>query len=188
MRVDSRQDGAYRHPLTCGQSSSGDESMRTNINPTQALILGSLHDGDMSGAQIIEVSTQMQDWWHSTRSQVYREIPGLEAKGLIKIIRDRDKVPFQYKELYRITAAGKKKYAEWKEIATPPDYLRNPWMLRYVLSHYDNSDTTEVCQRAATYYQHARQELEPNMESQIGSEALIDYYTLMENWFTRQVR
>lgn len=157
--------------------------MRTNINPTQALILGSLHDGDMSGAQIIAVANEISGWWNSTRSQVYREMPGLEDKGLIKIIRDRDKVPVQYKEMYHITAAGKKKYAEWKEISTPADHLRNPWMLRYVLSLYDGSDTDEVCEMAATYYQNARMTLENEAHLQVGAEALIDYYTVMEEWF-----
>lgn len=141
----------------------------------------------MSGAQIIAIANEISGWWNSTRSQVYREMPGLESKGLIKIIRDRDKVPVQYKEMYRITAAGKKKYAEWKEISTPADHLRNPWMLRYVLSLYDGSDTDQVCEMAADYYRQARLILETETYLQIGEDALINYYALMEKWFINKL-
>lgn len=158
--------------------------MRNGINPTQALILGCLHRGDMSGAQIIAKGQQIEGWWNSTRSQVYRETPGMEAKGLIKVIRD--KVPTQYKELYRITAAGKKAYKEWKAINTPPDHLRNPWMLRYILSMEDGSDPIEVCKSAADYYRTARLKLEIDNDNQIGADALAEYYSLMEHWFIRQ--
>lgn len=158
--------------------------MRNGINPTQALILGSLHSGDMSGAQIIAIATQISGFWNSTRSQVYRETPGLEAKGYIKVIHD--KVPTQYKELYHLTAAGKKAYKQWKEINTPPDLLRNPWMLRYVLSTQDGSDPIEVCKAAADYYRHARLRLEIDGDDQIGADALSGYYQLMEDWFLNQ--
>lgn len=184
MGVDSLLAGTYASPLTCGQSDVEEEKVRNGINPTQALILGSLHGGDMSGAQIIAVGAQISGFWNSTRSQVYRETPGLEERGYIKVIRD--KVPTQYKELYHITAAGKKAYKQWKEINTPPDHLRNPWMLRYVLSTQDGSDLIEVCKAAADYYRHARLRLEIDGGDQLGADALAGYYRLMEDWFLRQ--
>lgn len=186
MDVDSELGSTYAPPLTCEQKDAGEEKVRNGISPTQALILGSLHSGDMSGAQIIAVGAQISGFWNSTRSQVYREMPGLEAKGYIKIIRD--KIPAAYKEMYRITAAGKKVYKKWKEINTPPDHLRNPWMLRYVLAHKDGSDPIEVCKLAADYYRHARLKLELEGGGQVGVEALTGYYQLMEDWFLTQAR
>lgn len=186
MDVDSELDRTYASPLTCEQKDAGEENMRNGINPTQALILGSLHSGDMSGAQIIAIGAQISGFWNSTRSQVYREMPGLEAKGYIKIIRD--KIPTQYKEMYHLTAAGKKVYKKWKKINTPPDHLRNPWMLRYILSTQDGSDPIEVCKLAADYYRHARLKLELEGGEQVGAEALAGYYQLMEDWFLNQAR
>lgn len=184
MYVDSALDTPYAPPSGSGQTSPWEEKVRGVINPTQALILGSLHSENMSGAQIIAVANQIAGFWNSTRSQVYREMPGLEAKGYIKVIRD--KVPAQYKELYSITPAGKKAYQQWRDIASPPDLLRNPWMLRYVLASHDGTDPVEVCKMAADYYRHARMRLEAEGGVQVCADALGQYYTLMEEWFLAQ--
>lgn len=186
MHVDSQLQSAYAAQQGSGHTYSGEEKVRGIINPTQALILGSLHEGDLSGAQIIAVAADIAGWWSSTRSQVYREMPGLEARGYIKVIRD--KVPAQYKELYRITPAGKKAYKEWRAVNTPPDLFRNPWMLRLVLTRQDGRDPVEVCKQAADYYRQARLKLEAEGGVQLGADALVEYYQLMEEWFLRQAR
>lgn len=159
--------------------------MRGMINPTQALILGALQSGKKSGAQIIEVAVQIRGFWNSTRSQVYREMPGLEAKGYIKVIREN--VPAQYKELYQILEPGKHAYHQWVAESNPADLLRNPWMLRYVLAEHDGSDAAEVSKSAAEYYRRARLQVELEPTAQVGVAALASYYRVMEDWFTSQV-
>lgn len=162
--------------------------MRGAINPTQALILGSLHSGKKSGAQIIAVARQIHGFWNSTRSQVYREMPNLEAKGFIKVIKDN--VPAQYKELYQILPEGKKAYKAWLKENNPADLLRNPWVLRLVLAEHDGTDISTLATQAAQYYRKERLDVERENEEfspQVGQAALISYYQVMEEWFTKQV-
>lgn len=162
--------------------------MRGIINPTQALILGSLQSGKKSGAQIIAVARQIQGFWNSTRSQVYREMPNLEVKGYIKVIKDN--VPAQYKELYQILPEGRKAYKLWLKENKPADLLRNPWVLRLVLAEHDGTDVSTLAGQASDYYRKERETLERDGEEfspELGQEALISYYLVMEEWFTKQV-
>lgn len=185
MRVDSQLPHAYAVPLDSVNMHRGEVNVRKGINPTQALILGSLHSGDLSGSQISAIATDMGGWWNHTRSQIYREMPGLEERGYIKIITD--KVPAAYKELYRITAAGKKAYKDWRAVTTPPDLIRNPWVLRYALSQYDGTGSADIALAAADYYRKAKARLEID-EEHLGSDALGKYYALMESWFADLAR
>ena len=50
----------------------------TGINPTAAALLGLLHDGPMTGGQLMAAAQKrLGAYWSMTRSQVYRELPAL---------------------------------------------------------------------------------------------------------------
>src|SRR5215203_2154178 len=56
--------------------------MATAINSTAAALLGLLHDGPMTGGELVAAAKErMEPFWSVTRSQVYRELPGLAAAG-----------------------------------------------------------------------------------------------------------
>lgn len=101
-----------------------------SLNPTQAAILGLLHDGPMIGGDINAIA---QKWlaphWNMTRSQVYRELPTLVDKGYTKAgpTGPRLSVP------YKITAAGKRAFQAWLKMDPSPDLLRSEAMLRVAL-------------------------------------------------------
>lgn len=161
--------------------------MRSLINPTQALILGALHSTNMSGSQIIDIAKKISGFWNNTKSQVYREIPGLRNKGYIDVITDEKKVPPMYKELYEITQEGREAYRKWQNADIPLEVLRNPWMLRYILCDHDGSNRKQLCINAALYYHNAHNDVEDD-DDQVGVDALRGYYSLMESWFIDQAR
>jgi DNA-binding PadR family transcriptional regulator len=93
------------------------------INATAACLLGLLQLGPapgqpgygdlapaMTGSQLWRAAaTSLARFWNITRSQVFRELPRLEAAGLIEAtpLRPRRQQP------YRITAAGTAAFASW---------------------------------------------------------------------------
>lgn len=97
------------------------------LNPTQAAMLGLLHDGTMIGGEINDMAQRwIGPYWTVTRSQVYRELPTLESEGYIKAgpVGSRNSVP------YTITAAGKRAFQIWLKMKPSSDLLRNEVMLR----------------------------------------------------------
>lgn len=99
----------------------------TGINPTAAALLGLLHDGPMTGGQLMAAAERrLGAYWSMTRSQVYRELPALAEAGYVKL----GKPGPRSSQPYSITPAGKRAFLRW--LAEPPgrDALRNPTALR----------------------------------------------------------
>ncbi len=99
----------------------------TELNATSAAVLGLLHDGPMTGGQLMAAAERrLGPYWSMTRSQVYRELPALADSGYLRLGRPgpRSSQP------YAITAAGRRAFARW--LASPPgrDLVRNPVALR----------------------------------------------------------
>jgi DNA-binding PadR family transcriptional regulator len=99
----------------------------SGINPTAAALLGLLHEGPMTGGQLMAAAEKrLGPYWSMTRSQVYRELPALADVGYVKLGRPgpRSSQP------YAITAAGKRAFGRW--LSEPPgrDAVRNPVALR----------------------------------------------------------
>lgn len=90
------------------------------VNDTQAVALGILHKGAMTGGQIARETESMKDFFSMTRSQLYRELPLMESAGLVKAAAkgERNAQP------YAITAAGRKAFREWAE-AEPKVVIRD---------------------------------------------------------------
>ncbi|HWH00822.1 MAG TPA: helix-turn-helix transcriptional regulator [Pilimelia sp.] len=99
----------------------------SGINPTAAALLGLLHEGPMTGGQLMSAAERrLGPYWSMTRSQVYRELPALADLGYVRL----GKPGPRSSQPYAITAAGKRAFSRW--LGEPPgrDAVRNPIALR----------------------------------------------------------
>ncbi|HEY0360260.1 MAG TPA: helix-turn-helix transcriptional regulator [Mycobacteriales bacterium] len=101
----------------------------TGLNATAAALLGLLHEGQMTGGQLMAAAqSRLGPFWTMTRSQIYRELPGLAERGYVRA----GKAGPRSSQPYSITAAGKRAFARWLGEPAGHDQLRNPLLLRAV--------------------------------------------------------
>ena len=98
----------------------------TELNPTAAALLGFLAEGELSGYELAKAADEIiGDFWHVTRSQVYRELSALSERGLA--------VPAgagpRARQRYRITEAGRAEFADWMERQPQIEQVRYPLLL-----------------------------------------------------------
>jgi DNA-binding PadR family transcriptional regulator len=75
------------------------------VNATAAALLGLLHDGPMTGGQLVSAADgRFGAFFSVTRSQVYRELPVLAESGLLKLGEQGPRASQQYV----ITSAGQR--------------------------------------------------------------------------------
>lgn len=99
----------------------------TPVNATAAALLGLLHDGPMTGGQLVAAAGQrFGSFFSVTRSQVYRELPVLAEAGLLKLGKQGPRASQQY----AITAAGRRSFKAWLAKGGGVDPLRSPLVLR----------------------------------------------------------
>ena len=110
------------------------------FNSTACSLLGFLQNGPLSGwdlARIVEET--LGNFWHVTRSQIYRELKTLEANGLVvggeRGARD--------KRAYEITEAGKATFQEWLEQEPGPVSARYPLLLSVWFGNYLSDERLE---------------------------------------------
>jgi DNA-binding PadR family transcriptional regulator len=97
------------------------------VNATAAAILGLLHDGPMTGGELVAAAGERFGGFFSvTRSQVYRELPALAEAGLLRL----GKLGARASQQYRISAAGKRSFRAWLAGPGGSDALRSPLVLR----------------------------------------------------------
>src|SRR5690606_21556213 len=97
------------------------------LNATAAALLGLLHEGSMTGGQLMsEATRRLGPFWTMTRSQVYRELPALAEVGYVRVGKPgpRASVP------YTISASGKRAFAKWINESSGIGQLRDPVALR----------------------------------------------------------
>lgn len=100
----------------------------SGINATAAALLGLLHDGQMTGGQLMATAeARLGRYWSMTRSQVYRELPALADKGYVK----PGKPGPRSSQPYSITAAGRRAFQRWLAEEPSRDALRNSVALRF---------------------------------------------------------
>ncbi|HVJ93243.1 MAG TPA: PadR family transcriptional regulator, partial [Labilithrix sp.] len=97
------------------------------LNATAASILGFLHEiGPMTGFDLMAaIENIIGDFWHVTKSQIYRELKLLAENGFVETLASgpRDKQP------YRLTSSGRQAFRDWiRQPATPP-IMRVPIVL-----------------------------------------------------------
>ena len=110
------------------------------VNATAAALLGLLHEGPMTGGQLVAAAIEHYGSFFSvTRSQVYRELPGLAEGGLLRLGKQGPRASQQY----AITAAGRRAFKSWLINGGGSDALRSPLVLRLL-----NAGSLTVKQRA----------------------------------------
>jgi DNA-binding PadR family transcriptional regulator len=96
------------------------------LNATAASLLGFLHDGPLTGWDLV-VAAQLVigDFWSLTQSQVYRELATMAAAGLVEAgeVGRRDRKP------YAITPSGRTAFAAWLDREPGPETIRFPLLL-----------------------------------------------------------
>ena len=103
------------------------------LNATAASLLGFLHEGPMTGWDLVRrAQERIGDFWSLTRSQVYRELAAMESEGLIEAgIREaRDRRP------YTLTEAGRAAFTEWVVREPGPESIRYPLLLTMAFGRY----------------------------------------------------
>jgi DNA-binding PadR family transcriptional regulator len=106
---------------------------RRPLNATAASLLGFLHDGPMSGWDlVVTAQAEIGDFWTLTQSQVYRELAAMEKSGLVEAGErgPRDRKP------YTITEAGRAAFAEWVQREPGPETIRFPLLLTFEFSKH----------------------------------------------------
>lgn len=96
-------------------------------NATSAALLGLLHEGPMTGGQLVmAVAERYGTFFSVTRSQVYRELPAMTEQGLLRL----GKRGIRSSQQYAITAAGRKAFRTWLTAPPESDQPRSPLILR----------------------------------------------------------
>lgn len=96
------------------------------LNPTAASLLGFLHNGPMTGWQLVATAQAViGDFWSLTQSQVYRELAGMAGAGLVEA---GDRGP-RSRQPFSITPAGRAAFAGWSEREPAPETIRFPLLL-----------------------------------------------------------
>ncbi|WP_433678124.1 PadR family transcriptional regulator [Nocardia sp. CA-119907] len=101
-------------------------TQRKSLNSTAASLLGFLHDGPMSGWDLVtQAQDRIGDFWTITQSQVYRELAAMDAAGLVEKGETgaRDRTPYQ------ITDAGREAFLEWVARDPGAETIRVPLLL-----------------------------------------------------------
>lgn len=154
----------------------------TELNSTQAIILGILHDGPAPGSKIEAEARKLDGHWNVTRSQVYRELPVLHEKGFAtKLLEPSEE--WKGVDPYVITRAGRVEYSAWFQIRELTSITRDPWILRERLIAYTGL-TDEVRESflldALTAAQTA---LQAELSKDHPDKLLIDRHTTAVDWF-----
>lgn len=96
------------------------------LNATAASLLGFLHDGPMTGWDLVATArVVIGEFWSLTRSQVYRELATMAQNGLIDAGEPgrRDRKP------YTLTDEGRAAFAAWIAREPAPESIRFPLLL-----------------------------------------------------------
>jgi DNA-binding PadR family transcriptional regulator len=96
------------------------------LNATAASLLGFLHQGPMTGWDLVRTAQRViGDFWSLTQSQVYRELAAMADTGLIKP-GERGR---RERQPYRLTEAGRTAFAEWINREPGEETIRYPLLL-----------------------------------------------------------
>ena len=128
----------------------------TGVNPTAAALLGLLHDGPMTGGQLMAAAQKrLGAYWSMTRSQVYRELPALAEAGYVKMGKPGPRAS----QPYSITPSGKRAFARWLSEEPGRETVRNPLALRVAFGKHQASGSLKTAyDQAADYHNSALNE------------------------------
>src|SRR5215218_6611795 len=119
------------------------------INATAAAVLGLLHEGPMTGGQLMAAAQRrLGAYWSMTRSQVYRELPALAEAGYVKL----GKPGARSSQPYSITPAGKRAFLRWLAEPSAREALRSPLALRVAFGVHQSAVQLQQAYAQATEY------------------------------------
>lgn len=99
---------------------------RKSLNSTAASLLGFLHEGPMSGWDLVAAAQdRIGDFWTITQSQVYRELAAMDAAGLV----EKGETGARERTPYHITDAGREAFLEWVARDPGGETIRVPLLL-----------------------------------------------------------
>jgi len=122
-----------------------DRLVEHRLNATAASLLGFLHDGPMTGWDLVARAEQsIGNFWSLTQSQVYRELSAMAKSGLIEAGErgTRDRQPFT------ITDAGRDAFRNWVAEEPGRETIRFPLLLRLMFGEHVPPD------RLAAFIEH----------------------------------
>jgi DNA-binding PadR family transcriptional regulator len=121
----------------------------SGVNATAAALLGLLHDGPMTGGQLMAAAEKrLGAYWSMTRSQVYRELPALASGGYVKL----GKPGARSSQPYSITPAGKRAFARWLAEEPNRDTVRSPVALRAAFGRHQTAGQLKAAYEQANEY------------------------------------
>jgi DNA-binding PadR family transcriptional regulator len=124
----------------------------SGVNPTAAALLGLLHEGPMTGGQLmVAAQRKLGPFWSMTRSQVYRELPALAEAGYVKL----GKPGARSSQPYSITPAGKRAFSRWLADTPGREAVRNPVALRVAFGGQQGGPRLQEIYAQATEYHNA---------------------------------
>jgi len=165
------------------------------LNATAASLLGFLHDGPLTGWDLV-VTGQMVigDFWSLTQSQVYRELSAMASTGLVQAGERgrRDRQP------YAITNAGRAAFAAWIAQEPGQETIRFPLLLTLAFGRHLGPDQLSAflaqhrelhARKLAAYKeQHAAAQAadgEPNPYALATLDFGLTYERAVLDWFDR---
>jgi DNA-binding PadR family transcriptional regulator len=163
------------------------------LNATAASLLGLLHDGPMTGWDLVAAAEErIGAFWSLTQSQVYRELAAMAAAGLVEAGERgrRDRRP------YAITDTGREAFAQWSARDPGRETIRIPLLLmvlfgRYVpperLAGFLDAHRATHAERLATYERRRAALPEDAAETEPYAVAMLDFGMAYERavlgWF-----
>src|SRR4051794_9266210 len=119
------------------------------VNATAAALLGLLHEGPMTGGEVMAAAERrLGSYWSMTRSQGYRGIPALADAGYVRL----GKPGPRSSQPYAITSAGKRIFAKWMAAEPGRDIVRNPVALRAAFGRYQASSLRTAYEQATNWH------------------------------------
>ena len=103
------------------------------LNATAGSLLGFLHEGPMTGYDLVAVARErIGDFWSLTQSQVYRELAAMAEDGLVVAGERgrRDRRP------YAVTDAGRAAFNEWVNREPGLESVRFPLLVTVAFGEY----------------------------------------------------
>jgi DNA-binding PadR family transcriptional regulator len=102
------------------------DDMARRLNATAASLLGFLHEGPMSGWDLLETAqAEIGDFWSLTPSQAYRELSRLADDGLVEAGPPGPRA----RRVLTLTASGRETFLRWLEGEPSGEQIRYPLLL-----------------------------------------------------------
>ena len=162
------------------------------LNATAASLLGFLHEGPMTGWDLVAAAQQrIGSFWTLTQSQVYRELNAMARAGLVSVGErgPRDRKP------YALTPAGRAAFRDWINQEPGLEQVRFPLLVTLMFASHLTPErlATTLARHRAVHaerletYEQAAQALDAQPAADPARRATLDFGLRYEHavldWF-----